>query len=294
MNPPFFSVVMPIYNRESFINLSVLSVLQQDFNDFELICVDDGSTDHSVEAIQRFVEKDKRVKLIRHTENLGRCAARNTGIRKASAKWICFLDSDDQFLSNHLSVFHRLISRFPDQHAFASSIVTDSLSDPKVSINRKEKISIIKLNDVIHTNILPPNVLCYNKEIITITFGNENIPVSEDWLFSRNLLMETEIVKTNIRTVVISSHEERTMNTTGIKEIAFWNEYTGILFSAHPRLTKGKSDLVKSHTYLLCANMLISNGLKNDSMIYFSKSFPFLKTYLNTLFYKYIIKLILK
>ncbi len=294
MNVPFFSVIMPVYNRSLFIDNSINSVLRQDFIDFELICVDDMSIDSSVEIIEKFMKQDARVKIVRHPENLGRCAARNSGIQNASTKWVCFLDSDDLYLPNHLTVLRRLISSFPEYDAFATSIKSDAENVHKESGKIKEKISIVRLKDVIASNILPPNVLCYNKEKIKTTFGDENIPVSEDWLFSRNLLLETDFVKTNIKTTIITEHEQRTMNTQSINEIVYWNEYTGLRFSTHPKLTKKISDSVKSFTYILCANMLISNGNKKNSLPLFKKSLRFSKTFQNMLFYKYLLKYLLK
>jgi glycosyltransferase involved in cell wall biosynthesis len=290
MNAPFFSVIMPVYNRSSFLNKSILSVLSQDFPDFELICVDDGSTDNSIEIIKQFSAKDNRVKLIRHDKNLGRCAARNSGIKAAAARWVCFLDSDDIYLPNHLSHLHRLISDFPGKNAFAASLKSDSDPAPGKVKKNHEKISIVKLKDVIYSNPLSPNILCYNKEKIKITFADENIPVSEDWLFMRSLLLETDVVKTTVITSVFSEHEQRSMNVLGTKDVAYWNEYTGLLFSTNPKLTKSMSNLVKSYTYLLCANMLISGTRKNDSVPVFKKSLHFSTTFFNPLFYKYLIK----
>ena len=294
MNVPFFSVIMPVYNRSLFIDNSINSVLKQDFTDFELICVDDMSTDSSVEIMERIMKRDDRVKIVRHPENLGRCAARNSGIKKASAKWLCLLDSDDLYLPNHLTTLRRLILDYPEYDAFATSIKTNALPVLREPDTIKEKISILRLKDVISSNILPPNVLCFNKEKIKITFEEEDIPISEDWLFSRNLLAETNLLKTNIKTTIITEHEERTMNTESIEKIAYWNEYTGLLFSANPKLTKKISDSVKSLTYILCANMLISNGHKKSSVRLFKESLHFSETFQNRLFYKYLLKYLLK
>lgn len=294
MSIPFFSVIMPVYNRSKFLDFSITSVLEQDFTDFELICIDDKSTDDSLKLIEKYVAKDQRVKIYRHTENSGRCAARNSGLKMATAKWVCFLDSDDFYLRNHLSVFHKLIFRFPNLDAFATLKEITSTQIVKQPEASDEKLSLIRLQNLISTNLFSPNVLCYNREKIKITFGDENIPVSEDWLFARNLLAETNVVKTSVVTTILSEHPDRTMNTQNINEIVKWNEYTGMLFSNHPKLTKQLSDSVKSITYLLCANMLISNGNKKDSVSFFKKSLKFMKTFRSLLFYKYLLKYMLK
>jgi glycosyltransferase involved in cell wall biosynthesis len=295
MNSPFFAVIMPIYNRASFLPGSVTSVLNQDFRDFELICVDDGSTDQSVEIIEQFVKQDKRLKLIRHPKNFGRCASRNSGIQNASAEWICFLDSDDLYLENHLSVLFKLISEYTAQNAFATSFLRSSDLSMNSKRKLKEKNSLITLNDVIHSNILsPPNILCYNKNKISTTFAKENIPVSEDWLFVRILLTKTDVIKSSLQTTILTEHPGRTMNSENIKEIVQWNEYAGLLFAGQHGLKKSVSDTVKSHTFLLCANLLVSNGFKPDSTELFKKSLRFWQTFSNPLFYKYITKYLLK
>lgn len=92
------SVVIPTYNREDFIGTSVESVLNQTFQDFELIVVDDGSSDATVKKIQPFFSK---LFYLKQTQQ-GPSSARNTGIRVSTGAWICFLDSDDRWLPEKL------------------------------------------------------------------------------------------------------------------------------------------------------------------------------------------------
>src|SRR5690606_8126065 len=89
---PRFSVIIPLYNKENFVAATIDSVLAQSFSDFELIVVDDGSSDNSGQIVQSYT--DKRITYIR-TENRGVSSARNLGIEKASADYITFLDADD-------------------------------------------------------------------------------------------------------------------------------------------------------------------------------------------------------
>jgi glycosyltransferase involved in cell wall biosynthesis len=97
---PFFSVVIPLYNRRDVIQATLQSVLAQTEQDFEIIVVDDGSTDNPAEVIQAL--HDPRIKYLRQ-ENKGASAARNTGIKAAQGHFIAFLDSDDVFLPHHLA-----------------------------------------------------------------------------------------------------------------------------------------------------------------------------------------------
>lgn len=97
---PKVSVVMPVYNREAYIYSAIESVLNQTYADFELIIVDDGSTDKTIEIINSF--SDKRIKVIQHSENKGVAAARNTGYRASGGEFVVIADSDDINLPNKL------------------------------------------------------------------------------------------------------------------------------------------------------------------------------------------------
>ncbi|MFC6990634.1 glycosyltransferase family 2 protein [Haladaptatus sp. GCM10025707] len=93
---PTVSVVIPTYNRSEEVTHAIDSVLAQTYDDFELLVVDDGSTDDTEEVVTSY--DDDRVKFIEHEENQGAPAARNTGIEHAEGEYVAFLDSDDEWL----------------------------------------------------------------------------------------------------------------------------------------------------------------------------------------------------
>jgi glycosyltransferase involved in cell wall biosynthesis len=95
---PVVSVIIPTYNRAHLLCRAMQSVLNQTYLDFELIIVDDGSTDNTDKIIKEFQEHDKRIKYIRHEKNKGGSAARNSGIKISRGEYIAFLDSDDEWL----------------------------------------------------------------------------------------------------------------------------------------------------------------------------------------------------
>ena len=96
---PFFSVIIPVYNRAKRLPYVLQSLKEQTFQDFEVIVVDDCSTDNSLEVAQRFDMPNMRV--LHNEQNRERCYTRNRGIEEARGKYICFLDSDDYHLPNH-------------------------------------------------------------------------------------------------------------------------------------------------------------------------------------------------
>lgn len=99
MKRPFFSVIVPVYNVEHYLNQCIDSVLAQDFSDYELILVDDGSTDSSSLICDEYVKTNSHIKVL-HKENGGLSDARNFGINIAEGNYLWFLDSDDYLLVN--------------------------------------------------------------------------------------------------------------------------------------------------------------------------------------------------
>jgi len=95
MSNILISIISPVYNSEKFITETINSVINQTYQNWELILVDDGSKDNSVEVVEVFLKQDVRIKLISHTSNLGVAEARNTGVKMAKGNYISFLDSDD-------------------------------------------------------------------------------------------------------------------------------------------------------------------------------------------------------
>lgn len=110
---PLFTVIIPTYNRAKLLKKAIQSVIDQTISDWELVVVDDGSTDHTNETVLGF--GDERIHYV-FQEKKERSVARNTGIEKAKGKYICFLDDDDYFLENHLNQFHDFITKedFPE------------------------------------------------------------------------------------------------------------------------------------------------------------------------------------
>jgi len=115
-----FSVIIPVFNKLPYLNRSIGSVLDQTCTDFELILVDDGSTDGSKEHLSSY--HDPRIRLFFRKEPMpGGYAARNLGIRMARYDWICFLDADDRWDRTFLSVYKHLILSNKDVRVFSSS-----------------------------------------------------------------------------------------------------------------------------------------------------------------------------
>lgn len=102
------SVIVPVYNAQEYLQACIDSILDQTFRDFELILVNDGSTDNSPELCDRYAERDSRIHVI-HQVNQGQAAARNRALRQAAGDWICFVDSDDLIHPQMLELLYHAV-----------------------------------------------------------------------------------------------------------------------------------------------------------------------------------------
>lgn len=188
---PLVSIIIPVFNSEKFIEETVNSILNQTFNNFELILVNDGSVDKSAQICEEFLKKDKRVRVY-HIENSGPGNARNNGLSLAKGEFIQFVDSDDQIDMNMVEqlIEYILIEKTDvvvcgiKKINFANRHETIYSSPTKLSMNIDIKLEFIQLlkKGLAYS---PTNKL-YKKSIIdkyNIKFNSE-ILIGEDALFN--------------------------------------------------------------------------------------------------------------
>ncbi len=142
MNPEI-SVIIPLYNKERTIANTIEHVLSQNYNDWELIIIDDGSTDNSRMVVEKYL-KDQRIKYY-YKKNGGPSSARNYGVDKATKEWIVFLDADDFFLNDALCTYSQLIVSNPDMFFFVCNFYTQYNGKYKL-YSRKYKNGCLKNN----------------------------------------------------------------------------------------------------------------------------------------------------
>ncbi|MEP6835793.1 MAG: glycosyltransferase family A protein [Gemmatimonas sp.] len=111
--PPFFSVIIPTYNRATLIRRAIDSALSQSFTDFEIVVVDSASTDGTREVVRAYAEAHPNVRLVCEESRRGVCPARNLAIEHSTGEWIAPLDSDDEFPPGTLALFHEKITAKP-------------------------------------------------------------------------------------------------------------------------------------------------------------------------------------
>ena len=163
---PFFSVIIPLYNKENFVENTLKSVLNQIFMDFEVIIVNDGSTDASEEKVKQFC--DDRIRYF-SKENEGVSTARNYGITQAKSKYITFIDADDFWYPEFLQEMFQNIKRFPDQKIFSGAIEVETLAKilkAQYSIEKTSDCEIVNYFDAsIKTTVICTSCAVFHKSI---------------------------------------------------------------------------------------------------------------------------------
>ena len=182
----YFSVVIPLYNKDAYITQTLNSVLNQTYQNFEIIVVNDCSTDNSISKVKAV--HDNRIKIIEHSENKGLSASRNTGIKAATHPYIAFLDADDHWDSIYLETIGNLIKEYPNEYVFATRYRENFKGkkfEPKSKIPLSSKEKSLIVNDFFKVNlgrlILTQSCVVVNKSVFQ-QVGNydENVTFAED------------------------------------------------------------------------------------------------------------------
>lgn len=160
---PAITIVVPIYNTEQYLPCCIDSILSQSFTDFELLLIDDGSTDGSSQICDSYAEKDNRIRVF-HKENGGVSSARNLGLDNAKGEWVTFVDSDDWIEDDYFQIpFDEKVDLYVQNWTFANGDKTDFYN--KQFIGSKDYNAFLKEN--IHTDTFR-TVCCFflKKKII--------------------------------------------------------------------------------------------------------------------------------
>ena len=180
---PFFSIIIPVYNRQETIRRAVVSCLDQTFSDFEIIVINDKSTDETEEVVKSIT--DSRIKYFCNEINSERCVSRNNGINHAQGKFVCFLDSDDYFLENHLSTFYNEIQKSDLESVF---LFTNCFIENEENEREEKIVPRLQDHDIFEYLLkYTPNParVCISTDILSVFNFDERLPGLEDldlWL----------------------------------------------------------------------------------------------------------------
>lgn len=199
-NEVLVSAIMPVYNSEEYLEKTLDSLVNQTLREIEIICVNDASTDNSLEIINEYKKKDKRIKVINNQINMGAAVSRNTGLENASGKYVIFLDADDFFYP------HMCKQSFETAENFKSDIVifgyetyeADSYNEnvPFFKIKKFKNKEITeqsqKVDLLYYVNLAPWNKLVNREMLIRNNIKFQDIPNANDVYFSVTAMLSAD------------------------------------------------------------------------------------------------------
>lgn len=301
-----FSVVIPIFNKAKTIQDSINSILAQTYKNFEIIIVDDGSTDNLDEKLCNF----KMIKVIRQ-ENSGVSVARNRGIKESTGDYICFLDADDIWYSDHLEVLHNLIKKYSEFNFYVTSHVltinnNSCHSSHKLRKINKEEFVCYNLFELLNKNsdgILNTNSVCIKKSFIDShkLYFEPNKKIGEDTDMWYRICLYTPCVITKKETTLyrreFSTATKKTSNTFNWVFAERLNKILGDN-NIKPEIKKECILLIDRYK-MKCTRDLIFLGNKKEALLFLKdvKNKKNIKFILTTILYilpKFIVKKIYK
>ena len=269
---PFFSIVIPAYNRAHMIGHTIGSVLKQTYTDWELVIVDDGSKDDTKEVVLAYNEP--RIKYIYQT-NAERSAARNNGIKNSTGKYITFVDSDDYYLPRRLEMLHSSIKEKGEPVAlFYTDIAFDKhgvFTDKFAGDNKG-----LNIHDFIATAVLGNPQMCAHRDVFLKHQFNPKFRIGEDMELLHRMLDEyPAIYLPNQLTVVAGDHDDRSVNEKKYNSFAEHKQTLDFVFApTHPG-SKTNAEL-KANKYCDCyfgiARYHIYNKQRGSAVYWLLKS----------------------
>jgi len=203
------SVIITTFNRAHFLRRAIKSVLNQTYKDIEIIVVDDCSNDNTEKVVSECIRNNKNIKYIRHNKNKGLSAARNTGIKHSTGKYISFLDDDDELLPKKIQKQVEFLEKHKNIDAIYCGYIRKSDNFEQVYIPKKItnflKESLILPLSVIHSLLIKKE--CFSK----IGLFDENLKYFEDWDLWIRLSAEVNLAIINEPLVVYHIHGAQMM-----------------------------------------------------------------------------------
>lgn len=251
MSTPLLSIAVPVYNGEKFIKYCIESILCQEYTDFELLLIDDGSKDDSLKICREYEKTDARIRVIA-TQNGGASSTRNMGIENARGKYIAFIDSDDYIEKDHFKIIMDLKARYGERVVIVNSFRTVSDYERSVTgesvFSKDEEVSVMSFSAIpeLHEKWLdasPCNKL-YSLECIRENGlkMDESLSLGEDLLFNLDYLNVTHENK-----IVVSN--KCTYNYVRMGNESLDNRYYPDMIGIMKRIHEALLDFVKSHEH---------------------------------------------
>jgi len=261
---PFFSIILPTYNRAGFLSKAIESVRYQTYKDWELIIVDDGSTDDTKHIVQEFIKHDKRIKYI-YQENAERSAARNKGIEDAKGEFICFLDSDDYYHPTHLQCFKDLIAEHPEKPAlYFSGVSMNQFDDTPCQYNENHQTA----QEFVLLNTLATPRACVSSKLLLNEIFDVNIRIGEDKELWCRIALKYPVYYHHKKTVIQIDHDGRSI----VGKSVYDNERTLKYILTSQTLRKEIAKKLKSSAYFNIGKYELAQQNRWRAFSFFLKS----------------------
>jgi glycosyltransferase involved in cell wall biosynthesis len=268
---PFFSIIIPTYNRADLLPKAINSVIAQSYTDWELIIVDDGSKDNTREVVAAY--KDPRVKYI-YQNNAERSAARNNGIANATATYLCFLDSDDYYLPERLS---RLYSALQQKNFPIAAFYTglQVLQGEKL-LQREEQIKSNNIFDHLALSTIHSQQVCIHNSILKQFNYNKAFHIGEDMeLWLRIADKYPFEYMPGQYTIVVVDHDNRSVNVKRYNsypdQLRMLNHVFAVNHPGH-KITQQVKNQLKSNCYFGIAKYYIYTQKRTQAMLHVIKA----------------------
>jgi glycosyltransferase involved in cell wall biosynthesis len=214
-----FSVIMPVYNHAEYLPQAIESVLGQSCSDWELIIVDDGSIDDSLEIARQFTRRDGRIKLLTQP-NAGPAKARNTALAQAKGRWLAFIDSDDVYLPNALELFTKHIRANPDEsffHGYRHRLDADGTVTELAGQYQDRPTGTAELFGRMYLSHL---CVCWRRDLLEKTSGyDESLRSCEDYELYLRMSLLTRFYPIGQATGLRRRHDKNLSKQTGASRL---------------------------------------------------------------------------
>jgi len=265
---PFFSVVIPTYNRAHLIVPTLQSVLNQEFRDFEVLVIDDGSTDETEDIVEINFPNQSQIKYIRK-KNEERSIARNTGFHLARGEYVVFFDSDDLMFPHYLDTLHKAIEKHLDCNFFATKYQIDT--DSVISTN---EIALLAEGFYDYRLLLKGNIfgtmVAAKKQNANFYPFPPSFSMCEDWIFNMVNLRNDKIYLIDNVGITIVNHDTRSMANN---EKAIKGRLAAMKFIQEKIIFEPQENrLLEGYTYQFCAIHSYIDGNRIQAIIFWLKT----------------------
>ncbi|UOR03940.1 glycosyltransferase family 2 protein [Hymenobacter aerilatus] len=272
MFAPFFSIVIPTYNRATFIASTLYSVLNQTFTAYEVLVVDDGSTDDTAAVVAQFT--DPRIQYL-PKNNGERGAARNYGFALAKGDYVLFLDSDDLLHPEHLATLHEKIQGLSQPNFIATKYDFDRDGQRRPSDLASIPAGPLGFETFITGNALACNVCVRRKNDKLYLFEEDRrYAAVEDWLFLLQNTQHGEAVQlVDAVTLTMNDHDQRSMRADNQGLIRRLDLAAGWM-QRHLALTPDQQRRLLGRVYYLCAIHAYADGYRAQAWRFARRAAP--------------------